>query len=222
MELAFRTAGAIVLSAILLGGCANLSTLQTARTVPKGQLRFVFGAGWYDSAPLDRLLEKSGLDAYEDLSYPVFDLSVRGGIAKKVDFGGKASLLGGMGGDLKYQLLDFEVLAAAVGLGLSYQYVPLKRIADGVKDAFHMIDLSFPLYLSFDLSTLWTLYGSGKFIVRQFFGEFSGAAHLGMVSAGVKFGEGWGALAEISYFKSLENGIDGRQFNLGLFVDLGV
>jgi|GEM_PF-2007495 len=207
----------------VLSGCANFATMQTARTVSPGQSRFTIGGGAYYGEEIDEILGKRTDSTSKNFFIPYADISYREGISKHLDWGGRATIPGTIGLDIKYQWIDTDRFAAAVGGYLGYMAGPsqtdvgaatnLTNASGGVRNYF---DLVLPLFFSFDVSQLTTLYSSPKYYGRYVMGGANGSSHLLGATLGLRYGDQQGMLFEISYFHELKQSDPFRGFQLSM------
>jgi len=189
---------------LLLSGCANVSTLQTARALPKGTGRFLVGFGYYHSPTADEQIGKTGSVA--NIEFPYVELAARLGIMEGLEAGAKLTLPGYVSVDGKYQFASLGGLAMAGGLGLSY--LGLKGASTGTSSRSFdatFLDVLVPAYLSYDFADWLALYVSPKYLFRfaNTSTNGSGTAHMAGTTAGVKIGDKGGVFLEGSYLKSL-------------------
>lgn len=191
-----RLSGSFLLSIGLFvtGGCANLSTLQTARVEKPQKSKLTLGGG----ATLFTLPSLTTAGAYSTVTLPYIDGMFRIGVAERFDLGFKATLIGNAMVDGKFQFLDTDKFAMAVGLGAGY--LPLTSGSVSL----HLVDLTLPLYTSFDVNDWFAIYLAPRFSTR--FSIPVGASGyttsvMPMVggSFGLKLGSSWGFMPEVTY-----------------------
>ena len=88
-----------------LTGCPSLSTMQTPRTVPQGQVRFGLGfeaVGIKTSARTDS--STGTTTPSQSVTFPQLELTLRYGVTDNLDIGGKLDPIGAEAG-FKYQFL---------------------------------------------------------------------------------------------------------------------
>ncbi len=213
------------LAGLLSMSCAtNLSSLQTARTLPQGHVRVTGGLGVYvpagqvvNTVSTGVALGKRASDALSKNEQFVFteddeqalltagialavlppspmsELSVRVGVVDNLDVGLKLST-NAIRADAKYRLFhsgadDLHPVASgkgidawlsrvpggpsgdiAVGLGASYYFFknPVTDLLGYVKmDDFKRFDLDGAVYLSWDASTWFSLYGAPRYVFSR-------------------------------------------------------
>jgi hypothetical protein len=187
----------------LLGACANMSTLQTAETLPEGQGEFAVGAGY--------ITHEAITDADDSkVTAPYLEFQYRRGLAENIDAGIKATLIGTGGADVKYQFYNSEKLDLAVGTGLAYMSIESGDSKSSI------IDWTVPLYVSSDVSDSVTLYASPKYFLRKVSG--ADALHVLGATAGLKWGKESGVMVETSYAKALGEDFKSLQYNAALFM----
>jgi len=106
----------VLASVILLSGCASMSTMQTARTTPQGELGYSVGGGYVNT--------EMPIEGVDTISFkaPMLEVGARYGVTDKLDVGGKLTIIGTAVADAKYQFLgDRESkVAGSAGLGVGY------------------------------------------------------------------------------------------------------
>ena len=193
--------------------CFSASTLQTARALKVGEHRVLVGAGMV-GGPLitdgDKGPEPSDAVLW-DGAFPYVEVGVRGGVAENLELGGKWSALGGFGVDAKYQFLDRDRFAAAVGVGANLRLIDTKGF--DIYPTATRFDVQVPLYLSYDFSKNFSLYGAPRYLfsVGSAYSSNSDASdrritellHLVGSSAGIRVGDSWGFFGEASVMTAL-------------------
>jgi hypothetical protein len=179
--------------ALITSGCANLSTLQTARVEKPHEFKLTAGVGYEGVSS-----NQSGL--------PYFDGMGRFGLANQVDMGVKFTLLGTLGLDFKYQFVDMSRFAMAIGVGAG-----IFNFTTGA-----IYNLTAPLYISYDLSDTLSLYASPRFTLG--FGGISFTLGNNTVNGngtslyigsglGARIGRKAGVLVEVSFMGGLNNNL---------------
>jgi len=186
----------MMLGLIMSSGCANVSTLQTARTLAPDESEITIGAGYATLSATS-----TGTDI--SFSAPYFEGYYKAGLAENLDFGVKLTLIGTLSADVKYQLVDVDAFALAVGAGLGYVTINSASI----------IDILLPIYVSYDFSDMFALYGSPKYLLRT----GGGSSSLLGSSLGVKWGKTSGVYLEGSYMSVLGESASASQGNIGVF-----
>lgn len=198
------------LSTFLLCHCASVSTLQTGRVLEKGDSVHAVGVALYNS---DDFL------GGDDISSPVLEYAYRRGMWDKIDVGIKLAVIGTAVADIKYNLIDGEKLALATGLGLGY--LSFESEAGTVKQSSTIIDLIIPLYLSYDVGEMTSLYTSAKYFYRSVSADggvdIAGDGSMLSASLGIKYGEKMGVFLEGSLITGLDNDFAGTQFASSYF-----
>jgi hypothetical protein len=187
----------------LATGCVNMSTLQTARTIPVDEIEVVTGGGYYMSPNLS---ESSSSDQSSDgdldpLGLPYIEVAGRIGIAEYLDLGLKITLPGTIAFDVKYQLVDLDGLAMAAGFGLGYLH--LGSGSDDSSSSADIIDIMVPLYISYHFNESFTVYGSPKYVMRLNLGSDSDPAQLLGAGGGLRIGNQVGVYLEATYMVDL-------------------
>ena len=177
-------------------GCANMSTLQTAQTLPKGQNEFVVGAGYFTMPALNDIASDAasatGDDTNVAFALPYAEVAFRRGLGENIDAGAKLTLIGTAAADVKYRFLNSDGFAMAAGLGVG-----------GVQiGGLLLMDVTVPFYMSIDLSDSFALYASPKYNLRIIGDQ---PIHMGGATLGTKIGSDFGAYIEFTYLQFLEN-----------------
>lgn len=206
-----RATGLILLSCVL-AGCPSLSTLQTARTVPKGRIRHAVG------------LETVGVSVRGAGSAvaPQVEYGMRIGVADNVDIGFKVYFLGVEGG-AKFQLVrgsfDLSIAPSAAYTSFSVD-----------DESFSFLYLHLPVLMGIHMGDVAEMGFGPKFLYALAFGSDSGgdfAAADGFLAAVY-----WNLLFKIGDFMMLgpeinayvpiqENAFDGVFYQGGLVMAFG-
>jgi len=186
------TVTTLITASALVTGCASVSTLQTARTLPSGQVRAYMGGGTYGGSAYSK-------DAILSEAKVLAEGGIRVGIADNIDAGIRLTLPATAYFDGKYQLLDLGEFAVASGLGIGYTNVS----SDDSSVA--LFDLVVPFYASYDFSRSFALYASPKYMLRLESGTNITSTRSGLIAGtvGLKLGDTWGAMLEGSYLKGI-------------------
>ena len=193
-------------------GCASVSSFQTARTIKSGTSRFVIGGGYYASTLKNSVGEKIG--------FPMLEGLYRYGLDKNLDLGFKYTVPGQIGGDIKWQLMDGENFAFATGLGGSYLSFANPSTTSATSETnsrftFNFIELSVPVYLSYDLSKAFSVYLTPRYVTR-FATQGSNQNFIGS-NLGLRVGKTSGVFLELSYLKGLAGLADQIQGGIGFY-----
>ncbi len=142
-----RTLASVI--ALAACGCASMTTLQTARTLEKGDIAYDFAG--VATSDLGRDMFERGVTVG-----PQFVAGARGGLADGVDFGIHIWPVGFKAGP-KARLIDTDYFALSVApeIGLEKTY------------AFYGVDLYLPLLVEVDFTDFLALYASPKAIGRM-------------------------------------------------------
>jgi hypothetical protein len=206
---------AIALSVFFLGACANMSALQTAKTLEPGKGEFSVGAGYVNHKAI------LSSDSESEATAPYMEFQYRRGIMENLDAGAKITLVGTSGVDVKYQFIESPSFDMAVGTSLAYLTVGGGSSGDGFDDdevsteSSTIIDWSVPLYISKQVSDGITLYTSPKYMLRAGDG---GTLNVLGITAGAKWGQNSGLMVESTYGKALGNSFQTLQFNAAFFI----
>lgn len=208
----------IVFSFILLfASCATVNNLQTAETLEKGEIRQTIAVG-YGGIDVD---EEDNTDDIAASTF-VVDYMIRYGLTENDEFGLRlANFATYLQGDYKRALVKSENFYLSAGIALGGTQVTIGSGSTEIKQTY--IDLSFPIYMDYKVSEKSTLFLSPKYMLS--FVSTSGdtdedSSSISRVgsSAGYKFGDQSGFIAEVGYLKSLKNNAyDLWQFTGGFF-----
>ncbi|MCO4762642.1 MAG: hypothetical protein KC502_14110 [Myxococcales bacterium] len=164
-------------------------------------------------------------DSFEDntMGLPIAELGMRYGLTDTVDVGAKLVLPMSAMVDAKLQFLDSPTYAAAVGLSLGYMGVQIND------SEFTIIDVSIPLFLSYDINDYLAIYLVPKYFLRQLAAEDSKTdwLHMAGSSVGVRLGRDFGLFIEATRMEILnreltETGQVGyMQTQVSLFFNFG-
>jgi hypothetical protein len=144
---------------LLFQSCISSSSLQTARTVGKGNVGVGFGVG---------------IAKYQDnvinYSSPMLDFVGKYGVSDNFDIGARLSLTGTAGLDAKYQFLgdDESKFAASIGGGFGFVTVTSGDIKTKV------LDLTLPTYFSYHPKENFAIYLNPQLIQRHY--SYSGSS----------------------------------------------
>ncbi len=143
---------AIIIS-VFLSGCVQVSSLQTAKTLPVDEHTLGFSTSAYGANQTEFFGGDLGLAVF-----PHVEVFGRRGFAHRFDAGLKISSSANIAIDGKYQFLgDNETkFAMATGLALEYQFVPNFET--------FVSRQTFPVYLSFHPNDDFAVYTVPKFI----------------------------------------------------------
>lgn len=156
----------LIILVLLLSSCLQISSLQTAKTLPK------------DTAILGTAITAYGVGNTEfignDLGaavVPYLEIFGRQGFADNLDFGLKLSSGANIAIDGKYQFYGDQTseFAVAVGAAFEYQYTRFENFVSRQ---------TLPLYFSFHPNQNFALYASPKFI-HQLVSDSDNAMFLG-------------------------------------------
>jgi len=138
---------------ILLSGCAQITSLQTAKTLPKDEQIIGVSASAYGINQASFVGGDVGLPVY-----PHVEVFGRQGFSNKFDAGLKISSSGNIAIDGKYQFLGNaeSKFALASGLALEYQFVPNFET--------FVSRQTVPVYVSFHPNSNFAVYVVPKFM----------------------------------------------------------
>lgn len=204
-----------VLSLVLQIGCINMSTLQTAETLPKGKARVSIGGGYYTSPAVNSALKENDV-VENDINVPYLEGGIRYGVSENLDVGGKLTIIGTISADAKYRLLDQEELDLAVGGGIGY--FSLETGSGDQTSTFRAFDFMIPFYASYRTAPWFAMYAAPKYVLRYMTSDTSsGSMSLMGSSLGLMFGEDKGAAIEVSYLKDVSSPFNMLQVGGGFF-----
>lgn len=201
---------ALASTSSLFSGCANMSTLQTARVEPPGKSNVTIAAGYVNFASYTTAAGGASI------GLPYAEGMYRRGIVQNLDFGVRLTLIGTVAGDVKYQLVDAGGFALSLGAGLGFLYL------DSAGTGVLLLDTQVPVYMSYDFNEYFALYLTPKFLLRAVVVTSGSATASGLSpmfggSFGLKAGKDIGGLGEVSYGHST-NGYAGQlQVTAGVF-----
>ena len=208
---------AVLVGSVLVSSCANLSTLQTARTLPKGESRYLIGGGMF-------LVPNTSDGGGRRGHYPYLEGSVRKGLSETWEIGGKATLMGTLGFDGKYKIWEKNRFALATGAGIGFISFGLLNVDSKQSSAQTFIDLIAPIYASYDLGPVFTVYVSPKYVYRisnaKFLTEKSDntlALLGGSLGVQLKFTEKEGVFIEGTSMRYLGRHENASQMNMGFY-----
>ncbi|MBI2891803.1 MAG: hypothetical protein HYY13_13600 [Nitrospirae bacterium] len=201
-----KTILAAGLSAIVLGGCASMSALQSGRTLEQGEVTVV-GAGGFTGVRIE-----SDDPTEEDINaiWPNVETMVRLGVLPSLDVGIKWFASGALA-DAKYQFYGRDPksdVALSAGFGFDYSSADIG-----------WYDVYLPLFASYDPSPSLSLYASPRYVLRAA-GSFGNQNLVGAV-AGLGLGTSHRVFIEAGYLTDVGVGfLDGPTFQgtIGLTV----
>ncbi len=183
---------------VFLSACANVSTLQTAKTLDKGKYRVIAGAGSYGT----KYSDGSGA------TLPYLEGVIRYGLLNRFEGGVKWTLPYTLGLDFKLKLIDLNVPILSIGAGVNYT-----SFSSG-SFSLSFIDLIVPAYFSLEFTQWLALYVSPKFMQRTITGSVSGSSSSASVNffdhgyigggGGIRLGNTIGVFFEGSYMQGLK------------------
>ena len=212
MKSRLAVAVSVCLASVVLAGCPSLSTLQTARTVPRGKVRHAVGL-----EAVGVSVRGAGSAAAGQVEY-----GMRIGVSDNIDVGFKVYFLGLEGG-AKFQLVrgPFDLSIAPAG---AYTSVSVGE------DSFHFLYLHLPILMGVHLGQFAEMGFGPKLLYALAFGSTSGGdfASVDGVTAGVY----WNLLFKIGGFMLLgpeinaytplqENAFEGVVYQGGIVMAFG-
>lgn len=182
----------VLLSAVLLGGCATYSNFQTAQVLDKSEKQFGLGFSF-----LDQKSEKGQEVVYETEKVFIPEFMFRSGVSERFDFGVKlytSAFVLGVVVDGKYQFLDGDAFDSAIDVGIG-----LAGLEYG--DA-SFLDFPVGLLMTFNFSDSVSITLVPKVIFRIVSvdtGSDTGLVHGGTLT--LAFGRKTRIIPEIGYFE---------------------
>ena len=134
---------------LTLAGCPSLSTLQTPRTVPQGEVRFGLGfeaVGIKTAAHTDSATGTT--TPSQSVTFPQFEFTARYGLTDNIDIGGKLYLIGAELG-LKYQFLRGPL---DVAIAPAASYISFGSSNDSSSSSISATYLHLPLLFGLNLN----------------------------------------------------------------------
>ena len=123
----------VALSALFANACASVATMQTAGTVPEGEVRWAIAS-----------TGTGGNGDAKPTADPNFEAAVRYGVTDRIDAGLKINFLGAQIG-AKYQALRGE-FDLSIGLEAGYQWVRTSGTND---PSGHVFNLQLPVLMEY-------------------------------------------------------------------------
>lgn len=187
----------VVLLAQILAGCASLTNMTSARTLPANEVEFVFGLGFSD-AKLD--FDDAG---ETNVPIPGLDFMLRYGITDLDEVALRIATFGFFVADYKRAIISEGSVLMSVGVGLGATRYPEFDLDTTRDEVVTLIDVYLPLYFDFMLSDKVALLASPKYVFRNTYGPETDAPSLLGLSTGMKFGLQAGVLVEFAYAKEV-------------------
>lgn len=218
----------LVVIAVALTGCPSLSTMQTPRTVPLGQVRFGLGLEAVGIKTASRTDSNGNTQAATSVTLPQFEFSARYGLTDNLDIGGKLYLIGAELG-LKYQFarggLDMALAPAASYISLSSS--SSDSSGNSSSSSVSVAYLHLPLLLGFNVNDKVTLSFGPKLLYAIVSGTVSSTSDTasattsglwlgGYVSVPLKVGQAFWIAPEINVYRPLKEDVFIYQGGLAL------
>ncbi|HLE11700.1 MAG: hypothetical protein A2504_15620 [Bdellovibrionales bacterium RIFOXYD12_FULL_39_22] len=187
----------ILLSFIVLFfvSCSTVTQMQTAKVLDVDKSSFAIGVGQFSS--------KYHVEGESDkFSFPTLEIMYRRGIFPNLDAGVRVTNGLSPAFDAKYQLMNGD-LNLSTGLGVGYF-----SVSSGERKS-TFIELKIPIFMDYNLrenfAILFTPTLSSKLMnaTGGDLGDESSTIFLAGGSAGFKWGDDWGLIAEIGYAKPI-------------------
>ncbi len=181
----------VLLSVILLGGCATYSNFQTAQVLDKGETQFGFGLSF-----LTQRSEQGEEIAYESGTVIIPEFMFRDGVFDRFDFGVKVyttAFVLGVIADGKYQFLDGASFDSAIDVGVGYAGLHHEDAT--------FLDFPIALLMTYNFSDRFSTTLAPKLIYRKV--STDEGSDTGIVYGGTltfAFGRKTKVMPEIGYF----------------------
>jgi hypothetical protein len=201
---------------LTLAGCPSLSTMQTPRTVPQGQVRFGIGFEAVGIKTAARTDSASGVTTpAQSVTFPQFEFTARYGLTDNLDIGGKLYLIGAELG-LKYQFLRGPL---DVAIAPAASYISFGSSSDSSSGSISATYLHLPLLFGLNLNDTVTisfgpklLYTIASVTTSNSTNDRSSAATSGLwvggyVSLPLKVGRAFWIAPEINVYRPLKEDI---------------
>lgn len=157
----------------LLSGCAQISSLQTAKTLEKEEIIVGFSAAAYGGRS-----ENLGASEYVPAVLPHIEVFARQGLLKNFDAGLKISSGINIAVDGKYQLIGNTASDFAMAIGLAFEYQYVQSFETFVSRQ------TLPIYFSYHPNPDFAVYAVPRF-VHQFVSDGDNSLFLG-TNLGIK------------------------------------
>ncbi len=200
----------LLLGSLVLTGCTSFSSLQTGRVLPEGTNRFFVGAGFF------RTPEVSPSEPNK-VTFPFLEGGARFGFTEGWDVGMKYTMPGMFTGDLKFNMVDEDGFALAAGFGAGYVAVKSTDTSDDHHLKSEVLDLIFPLYVSYDFSEAFGVYMSPRFVLRY----AQSQQNLLGSAIGLRFGNSVGIFVEGGAAWDITSNFKQYQVSSGFFFGSG-
>ena len=210
---------------LTLAGCPSLSTMQTPRTVPQGQVRFGLGfeaVGIKTAAKTDTATNTT--TPSQSVTFPQFELTLRYGVTDNLDIGGKLYLIGAEAG-FKYQFLRGPL---DVAIAPAASYISFGSSSGDSSGSISATYLHLPVLFGFNLNDNVTisfgpklLYTIASITASDSTNDRSSAATSGLwvggyLSLPLKVGHAFWIAPEINVYRPLKEDVFLYQGGLAL------
>ncbi len=145
---------------LTLAGCPSLSTMQTPRTVPQGQVRLGLGFEALGIKTASHTDSTGQTVPGESLTLPQFEFAARYGLTDNMDIGGKLYFFGAELG-LKYQFLRGPL---DVAIAPAASYISIGSSSNGSSGSISATYLHLPVLFGFNLNENVVLSFGPKFL----------------------------------------------------------
>jgi len=182
---------------LLLGGCANYATLQDPETMPEGDTEFGLGATFtkyefeIETTTTDPMTGQSTVETErESFGIPALTLSLRHGVAERLELHGMAWMPFGATIGGKYMLIgDRKQTGFVLSPGLDVGYLSVS-VGD---ESTSVVGLYGPSHRGVRTSAGFAVYATPKYVLRIAGGDLG---HVGGGTLGIAVGEETQFLAE--------------------------
>jgi hypothetical protein len=167
----------ILSTSFFMTGCSSNNTLQTAKVLPENTMLVGGAAQFYPNGYVihSQYSNKIGPGYHGPGSaYGSLWALIRKGLGYNMDIGLNLSVYS-LELNYKYQVLNLGNYYLATGIGSYYGYKP--DIIDGGPGD-HSLDIILPIYMSYDVSKRYSVYTSGKYIIRNIYSKYQDRKHV--------------------------------------------
>jgi len=196
---------------LMFSGCLSMSSLQTGRTMGKGQFGGGFSGGYYSVEVLDKdnPLSNQVSDSEGIIESPFGELYLKYGLTDRLDVSGKISVYGVGNLEAKYRFLGTNESKGALSVGLGFGGIQI--------DAYNIFEAHLPVYLSYHPAKWLAVYSTPRYVFRVVNGNQ--ANWLG-VTGGIRLGgKKIGVFCEYTH---VTNGIIKPTYQLALGLGINI
>lgn len=176
--------------AVMMTGCANYASFQSADTVPEDEFRFGVGAT-YSQYEID--IGEETVDA----SVPALAFWGRYGVTEELELHGNVWLPLGASVGGKYQLLGGRHKEGlSLSLGGDVGYISVSSGEGESEVSTQLLDLYVPVYTGYRFSKGFAMYLTPKYILRTSIGDETELFHTPAATLGTAIGTDFEFLVE--------------------------